>query len=110
MIKKGGILAGHDYQNHGEPSLSCRGCGAIPYARNYTSAGIAFGKKSGLASNQVGVVRAVQEWLTSEHPEVTLHHTEENFTRESLARDNIDFDLVLTSTVNPSWYIVKSSK
>ena len=56
-----------------------------------------------------GVVRAVQEWLVERHPELTLRHTHETFTRESLAADGLSFDLVTTGTLNPSWLVIKPS-
>jgi hypothetical protein len=40
-------------------------------------------------------------------PDLRLYHTYENFTKSSLAKDNLDIDLVLTSTYNPSWFVVK---
>jgi hypothetical protein len=51
-------------------------------------------------------VRAVQEWL-ARHPELEVYHTIENFTRTSLAQDGMDYDLVITNTYNPSWYVFK---
>jgi hypothetical protein len=110
MIAPGGVLAGHDYQNHGEKPLKCKGCEDIPKARPYTQFGIDHGKKKGgTAADMDKVTRAVQEWVVEEHPEVHLHHTMENFTRESLAADGLNFDLVITNTYNPSWYFVKES-
>merc|ERR1712226_325926 len=54
------------------------------------------------------VVKAVQEWAHESHPELTLHHTSEDFTRESLSADGMDYDLIITNTYNPSWYFVKN--
>lgn len=107
-LRPGGVLAGHDYQAHGEfKGLSCKGCDTIPNATQYTEYGIANGKKGGLAASQAGVVRAVQEWLVELHPEMTIRYTSENFTRDSLSKDGFDYDLVITSTRNPSWYLIK---
>lgn len=99
-VRPGGILAGHDYCNYGESPLSCLGCDNVPICGNYT-------KKLGRAANQAGVVRAVQEWLVESHPYLRLFHTAENFTRDSIARDGMSYDLILTTTRNPSWYVVK---
>eukprot|EP01031_Cornospumella_fuschlensis_P040626 gene40626-49532_t len=108
LIKPGGVLAGHDYCNHGEPALPCKGCENIPKCREYTPYGIKHGKKAvGISVNQHGVVRAVQEWLHEQHPELTLYHTLENFTVESLEKDGFDSDLVVAATYNPSWFFVK---
>jgi hypothetical protein len=108
FVKPGGVLAGHDYCNHGEASLACKGCENIPTCVPYTDYGVLHGKsRAGRSSNQQGVVRAVQEWLVSTEPALTLHHTVESFTRESLAADGLDYDLVITHTYNPSWYVVK---
>ena len=76
----------------------------MPYCLPYAIQSV---KGSRRARNQHGVVRAVQEWLTESHPELAVLHTLENFTRESLARDGFDYDLVITSTYNPSWFIFK---
>lgn len=108
MLAPGGVMAGHDYQNHGQKPLDCKGCENIPKARPYTRFGVDHGKKEGgIAASMDKVVRAVQEWLKESHPELRLYHTLENFTRESLAADGLDFDLVITNTYNPSWYFVK---
>ena len=107
-VREGGILAGHDYCNHGEPSLECLGCEKIPPCRPYTKYGVAHGKPSrGRSANQAGVVRAVQEWLRDKLPTLRLHHTAEDFTRTSLADDGLNYSLVITNTFNPSWYVIK---
>lgn len=106
-IKPGGMLAGHDYCNYGEPNLPCNGCENIPQCKEYTSYG-KLNKPGKRAHNQNDVVRAVQEWLMiSENSHLKLYHTQENFSRESLHVDNINYDLVITSTYNPSWFIIK---
>lgn len=108
MLAPGGVLAGHDYQNHGDEPLDCKGCDNIPRARTYTEWGEKHGKKAGgTAANMNKVVKAVQEWVSENHPDVVLHHTMETFTRETLAADGLDYDLVITNTFNPSWYFVK---
>mmetsp|Transcript_4386 Transcript_4386/g.8436 ORF Transcript_4386/g.8436 Transcript_4386/m.8436 type:complete len:283 (+) Transcript_4386:381-1229(+) len=107
-VKKCGVLAGHDYCNHGEQSLVCNGCDNVPTCQNYTEFGMANGKGSGMVKNQNGVVKAVQEWIvTNNDSRITLHHTLEDFTRESLLSSGMDYDLIITSTRNPSWYVVK---
>ena len=107
-VREGGILAGHDYCNHGEPSLECLGCEKIPSCRPYTDYGVAHGKPSrGRSANQAGVVRAVQEWLRDKQPTLRLHYTAEDFTRGSLADDGLNYSLVITNTFNPSWYVIK---
>ena len=79
----------------------------MPHCGKYSDYGIAHGKPhDAMTKNQWGVVRAVQEWLVT-HPELTIHHTLENFTRASLAADGMDYDLVVTNSYNPSWYIIK---
>jgi len=52
-------------------------------------------------------VQAVHEFLVEKHLDVVLHHTLENFTRESLAFDGMDYDLIITNTRNPSWFFFK---
>jgi len=106
-IRPGGVLAGHDYCNYGEAGLRCIGCQHIPRCGNYTEYGVAHGKKNGLVNNQAGVVYAVQEWVLEEQPKLRIYYTSETFTRESLRRDGIEYDLVITSTRNPSWFVVK---
>jgi hypothetical protein len=107
-VKVGGILAGHDYSDHGETKkLECRGCEVVPRSVPYTEYGIERGKGSGLAQTQTGVVRAVQEWLVSVKSSPRVHYTNESFTRDSLEIDKFDYDLVITSTRNPSWYVIK---
>ena len=108
-VRPGGILAGHDYCNHGEPGLGCTGCADVPLCKPYTRYGIARGKPKGKrAANQNEVVRAVQEWLVEQQQlQLRLHHTLENFTRASLAADGFSFDLIVTMTRNPSWFILK---
>lgn len=107
-IRPGGVLAGHDYCNYGEPSLPCIGCENIPPCVKYSDYGVAHGKSATLRSaNQAGVVRAVQEWLVESQPSLRLHHTVEDFTEETLAKDGINYDLVITNSYNPSWFVVK---
>ena len=107
-VKKYVVLAGHDYADHGEISaLPCAGCWNIPKSEPYTEYGVSSGKHPGIAVSQAGVVRAVQEWMTTLLPHFHLHHTFENFTRASLAQDGFDYDLVITGTRNPSWYVIK---
>ena len=112
-VTSGGILAGHDYCNYGEASLPCKGCNDIPKCLPCTEYGKLYGK-DGTApalANQHGVVKAVQEWLHSVvemgNDELELFHTMEDFSRESLLLDGMDYDLVITNTRNPSWFIVK---
>lgn len=107
-IRPGGVLAGHDYCNRGEPSLPCQGCEIVPLCGQYTSYGIAHGKPANrLASNQAGVVRAVQEWLLRDEPKLRVHFTKEDFTRTGLKTFGMNYDLVITNTRNPSWYFIK---
>ena len=78
--------------------------------KDYTGRGVESAVfKTGRSSNQNGVVRAVQDWMIQEsgHPLLTVRHTIENFTPESLAKDGFDFDKVLRRDRNPSWYIYK---
>jgi len=105
-VRPGGVIAGHDYCNYGEQALPCKGCQDIPQCQPYTEFGLAHGKRGGRALDQNGVVRAVQEFLVEMHPELELMHTTEDFTHKSLAQDDIDYDLVITSTRNPSWFFV----
>ncbi len=107
-IAPGGVIAGHDYCNYGERGLTCTGCSSIPRCQEYTEYGIEHGKPRKIAANQWGVVKAVQEWLMKPpNSHLEVHNTIENFTRSSLAADDIDYDLVITNTRNPSWYIIK---
>lgn len=107
-VRPGGVMAGHDYCNYGERSLKCKGCNKIPKCRPNTPFGVANGKrKSGLSANQNDVVRAVQEWLVESQPNLQLYHTDEHYTKDSLAADGMDINLVMTHSYNPSWYIVK---
>ena len=108
-VKPGGILAGHDYCNHGEKPLSCGGCAVIPLCQKYTEYGIANGRNAEIiAVNQHDVVMAVQDWLVKVNdPRLKLHVTTEDFTKESLLHDGMDYDLIITSTRNPSWFVVK---
>ena len=76
----------------------------MPHCRKYALTKI---KGDKIAGNQFGVVKAVQEWLMERHPELTVHHTTEDFTRQSLEADGMNYDLVITSTYNPSWFIFK---
>ena len=109
-VRPGGVLAGHDYCNHGEVALDCLGCSPIPRCGLYTEYGEAHGKHAGLVGNQQGVVRAVQEWLQESQPKLRLHHTAEDFTRTSLTHAGMDYDLVITNTRNPSWFVVKPAR
>jgi len=108
-VKRGGVLAGHDYCNWGEKNKNCFGCENIPKCEPYTEYGVSHGKrKGGIAENQNGVVRAIQEWVFDKaDKDISLYHTAENFTKESLANDGMDFDLIITNTRNPSWFILK---
>ena len=106
-IRPGGVLAGHDYCTYGEPTLQCLGCSVVPRCGKYTEYGVARGKPDGAVSNQAGVVSAVQEWLVEEQSELRVYYTAEDFTREGLGSDGFDYDLIITATRNPSWYVVK---
>lgn len=106
-IRPGGVLAGHDYCDHGEPSRSCLGCERVPRCAKYTDYGIAHGKPDTISQSQSPVVRAVHDWLSSKEPLLTLYFTVEDFTRESLKNDGMDYDLVITNTRNPSWFVIK---
>jgi len=107
-VVRGGVLAGHDYCNHGQPgSHKCSGCRNVPICQNYTEYGIRHGKAPGITSDQNGVVRAVHEYLSEENPNLLLHHTSETFTRESLLDRGFSYDLLITNTRNPSWFIIK---
>ena len=106
-VRRGGVLAGHDYCNRGEPGLSCLGCEHIPLCGKYTEYGVTHGKTDGPVDNQAGVVSAVQEWVVEQHPELRIRFTSETFTREALKNDGFDYNLVITSTRNPSWFLVK---
>ena len=62
MLAPGGVLAGHDYQNHGQKPLRYKGCGNVPRARKYTDQGIKHGKSpTGVANDMDKVVRAVSD-------------------------------------------------
>lgn len=108
-VTPGGVLAGHDYCKHSEKGgYPCLGCENVPHCVKYTPYGVAHGKDPlKVSQTQHPVVKAVQEWLYHKHPELRLHHTAENFTRASLAADGMDYDLVITHSYNPSWYIFK---
>jgi len=109
-VRAGGVLAGHDYCNRGEASLSCLGCESVPRCGKYISYGVKHGKPAGqYASNQAGVVRAVHEWLVSQEPALRIHYTKEDFTSQQLKSHGMEFELVVTNTLNPSWYVVKPS-
>ena len=45
--------------------------------------------------------------LSSSITPLHLYHTYENFRRKSLSKDGLDYDLVITTTYNPSWYFIK---
>ena len=86
---------------------ACIGCKDVPACSVYTHPDV----WNVSCKTQVGVVRAVHEWLVEQNPGLNLavHHTLEDFTAESLASEGISWhDLVLTKTRNPSWYIVKT--
>lgn len=109
-VRSGGVLAGHDYCNYGEEGLSCNGCKKIPECKPYTLYGVdSAGPKEGRSSNQNGVVMAVQEWMVEESgdPTLAVHHTLEDYTRKSLAKDGFEFYQVIARDRNPSWFIIK---
>ena len=111
LLRRGGVLAGHDYCDHGESATTatshvCRGCHPVPRCLPYTEYGLAHGKPLGAPSkSQTSVVKAVQEWVVLNGR--TLHFTSETFTRSNLRADGMEYDLLLTSTRNPSWFVVK---
>ena len=111
LLRRGGVLAGHDYCDHGESATIatgrvCRGCHPVPRCLPYTEYGLAHGKPLGAPSkSQASVVKAVQEWVVLNGH--TLHFTSETFTRSTLRADGMKYDLLLTSTRNPSWFVVK---
>ena len=104
---------GHDYCNYGEASLPCHGCNHIPLCIDYTRYGVELNHRPShtRSQNMNKVVTAVQEWMIEEQlkSNISLHlyHTVENFTRETLQKVGLDYDLVITSTYNPSWYFIK---
>ena len=113
LLKRGGVLAGHDYCDHGESAVAaateshaCRGCYPVPRCLPYTEYGLAHGKPGGVPSrSQTAVVKAVQKWVMQNGH--SLHFTSETFTRSSLRADSMDYDLVITNSRNPSWFVVK---
>ena len=113
LLKRGGVLAGHDYCDHGESAAAaatgadvCSGCYPVPRCLPYTEYGLAHGKPGGVPSrSQTDVVKAVQEWVVQNRHR--LHFTSETFTRSSLRADSMDYDLVITNSRNPSWFVVK---
>lgn len=116
LLKPGGVLAGHDYCDHGESTAValtgariCRGCYPVPRCLAYTEYGRAHGKPGGvLARSQTAVARAVQEWVVQNGH--TLHFTSETFTRSTLQADSMDYDLVITNSRNPSWFVIKGAR
>mmetsp|Transcript_5110 Transcript_5110/g.15112 ORF Transcript_5110/g.15112 Transcript_5110/m.15112 type:complete len:281 (-) Transcript_5110:515-1357(-) len=119
-ITPGGVLAGHDYCHYPRRGLTslpkkCTGCLSIPTCGVYTeyvwrklpggassfpgSQAKAFGRP---VADQAGVVLAVQEFMSEHAPAIFVHHTAENFTRESLAADGMNYNLIITSTRSPS--------
>jgi hypothetical protein len=111
-LKVGGLFSGHDYADHGETkTLDCRGCKKVPRSEKYTDYGKSnMGKPNHIAFSQTMVVQAVQEFVTplqAAGHAGDLHHTDEHFTRESLAQHGFDFDIVISGDRNPSWYFVK---
>jgi len=111
-VRRGGVLAGHDYCDRGDARRQqCVGCEDVPLCGLYTEvvdpAKIKQNKGSRKVANQRGVVEAVQEFMATNLPTVPLYHTMENFTRESLKEDGLDYDLIITNTRNPSWYLIK---
>ena len=124
-VAPGGVLAGHDYcvqpskpprekpwiqpgQTEAPLPLKCRGCASIPGCGVYTE--YAEGKRGAVAKSQEGVVRAVQEWLAEAHPKLMLHHTRENFTAASLKADGMPYELIITKSRNPSWFVIKAPR
>lgn len=105
-LRPGGVFAGHDYCDYREkPHPPCQGCDTVPLCTVYTPFN---DKLSGTkVKSQWGVVQAVHEWLSESHPELKVYNTQENFTPESLATEGMDYNLVLTKTRNPSWFIYK---
>jgi len=119
LLRAGGVLAGHDYCDHGEAQSimnsshrqRCHGCYPVPRCGKYTEYGVRVGRKgSGVAKSQLGVVRAVQEWVVKQPTNVTLHFTAEDFTERSLKADGMMFEHVITHTRNPSWFVIKPTQ
>lgn len=99
-VRPGGMMAGHDFCSSNS-SLDAPKCGLYTEFKG--------DKKDTPVASQDDVVGAVYEWLQY-HPGLELRWTSENFTRESLSRQGYDYDLVLTSTRNPSWFIYRPPK
>ena len=116
LLRPGGVLAGHDYCDHGEAKAmmspdhrkDCHGCFPVPRCGKYTDYGIWAGKKrQGIGKSQQGVVRAVQEWVVKQDAHLTLHYTKEDFSPSTLKADGMSFEQVITHTRNPSWFVIK---
>ena len=116
LLRPGGVLAGHDYCDQGESEKRlvgqqrCRGCFPVPRCSTHAKDGVQSGTTPGLATSHDVRVRAVQGWVTEQGGELTLHATSENFTRESLASDGIEYAMAITRTRIPSWFLVKEDK
>ncbi len=114
LLRPGGVLAGNDYCDQGESEKRlagqqrCRGCSPVPRCSMHTKHEVQSGMPPGSATSHDVRVRAVQGWATEQGGgALALHATSENFTRESLASDGIGYDMAITSTRVPSWFLVK---
>ncbi|KAI8462513.1 MAG: hypothetical protein J3K34DRAFT_447751 [Monoraphidium minutum] len=94
-VRPGGVMAGHDYCSYNK-TISER-CGVYTELTSRRGTPVA---------SQDEVVRAANDWLQF-HPSLRMHTTKESFTRESLQTQGYDYDLVLTKTRNPSWFVYK---
>mmetsp|Transcript_9089 Transcript_9089/g.21889 ORF Transcript_9089/g.21889 Transcript_9089/m.21889 type:complete len:301 (+) Transcript_9089:199-1101(+) len=105
-VRPGGILAGHDYCDFAEkPHTPCSGCGEVPRCGVYTEFNDQLKGKT--VASQWGVVEAVHHWLNMSNAGLKLHNTVEEFSRLELQKESFDYDLVLTKTRNPSWFLFK---
>lgn len=110
-VRPGGIFAGHDYcTNRTLDSTLLSNQLTPPRCGLYTGVNSGGGKhkpRGTPCADMFGTVRAVLEWVQQFHPELLVHYTLENFTRESLSIYGLEYDKILTKTRNPSWWIEK---
>lgn len=89
-------MAGHDFCSYNVSKLDIK-CGV--YTELTASAG-------NPVNSGDPVVKAVEEW-SKFHPQLQIQYTLENFTRASLQAQGYEYDLVLTKTRNPSWFVYR---
>eukprot|EP00968_Pinguiococcus_pyrenoidosus_P015074 scaffold1387_cov260-Pinguiococcus_pyrenoidosus.AAC.4 len=101
QIREGGVLAGGGYCRQKEDYGSCQQCAEAPMCDSLPT-----------AEGGVDILMAIQLWLLTDTSAANtqVHYTREMLSTESLAAEQIAYDLTYAPSKAPSWFAVKPER